>query len=343
MHKFSGTPASANTQIVDSHGPQSLSLARTTPLSLFKTSELHPVGLYNGVNQSQHGLSYVRETVKITLRALCCYPSARLWIALWNSSPFHTELALATPCVLKKIFRPYMTNRLRCSERLDVVRSHYALIKRNRLGNMVLAAAIAPVPLMQFIGKSGASYQIELLAVTTMEREGELVLQLRNQDCVLFSVAFTFFKRDAIDCVAIGCLQGGRASNSLEQIRVATKDMFGLRPKTLLVRLVQQLGEKLACNDLLLVGNKNRVVTQPLKKGKVFADYDATWQELQAEPHPDGDFRLPCVVLVEPDLSSIPSHKRSEAKKRFALLSSISQSICENFLNQGVRSDSLFV
>lgn len=333
MNIFSSTAAAPLS--VDTH----LALkARRHPFSLFKTSPLCPVSLYNGVNQSQRGLSFVRESVKLTLRAMCSYPTAHQWIALWNSSPFHTELALTTPSILKKIFRPYMTKRLNCKTRLEVVRSHYALIAQQQLADLVLAAANAPVPLSQFTGKSATSYQLELLAVTTMEREGELVLQLRNQDSVLFSVAFTFFKCDGAACIAIGCLQGGRESNSLEQIRLATKDMYGLRPKTLLVRLVQQLGQQLLCKDLLLVGNKNRVVTQPLKKGKVFADYDSTWQELQAEPRPDGDFRLACVVLAEPDLSAIPSHKRSEAKKRFGLLSSISQSTCENFLN---RPDSL--
>jgi uncharacterized protein VirK/YbjX len=353
MHKFSSARNSSNALSVDRHEVQALPLQRQHPLALFKTSEHRPVSLYNGVNQSQRGLSYVRESVKLTLRAVCSYPTASLWIALWNSSPFHTELALATPSILKKIFRPYMTRQLSCSARLEMLRSHYALITRQQLSEQVFAAAIAPVPLCQFTGKSGASYQLELLAVTTMEREGELVLQLRNhdsardhardsaQDSVLFSVAFTFFSRAGTSGVAIGCLQGGREPNSLEQIRVATKDMYGLRPKTLLVRLVQQLGLQLQCEDLLLVGNKNRVVTQPLKKGKVFADYDASWQELQAEPRADGDFRLPCVALVEPDLVSIPSHKRSEAKKRFGLLSSISQSTSESFFVQGQLPDSL--
>jgi uncharacterized protein VirK/YbjX len=357
MHKFSSARNSTNAFSVDRHELQTLSLQPQHPLALFKTSEHRLVSLYNGVNQSQRGLSYVRESMKLTLRAVASYPTASLWIALWNSSAFHTELALATPSILKKIFRPYMTRHLSCSARLEMVRSHYALITRQQLGDRVFAAAIAPVPLCQFTGKSGASYRLELLAVTTMEREGELVLQLRNhdsardstqdgtqdhaQDSVLFSVAFTFFSRAGTSGVAIGCLQGGREPNSLEQIRVATKDMHGLRPKTLLVRLVQQLGLQLQCEDLLLVGNKNRVVTQPLKKGKVFADYDASWQELQAEPRADGDFRLLCVALVEPDLVSIPSHKRSEAKKRFGLLSNISQSTCESFFAQSQVPDSL--
>ncbi|WP_157984373.1 DUF535 family protein [Undibacterium parvum] len=346
MHKPPADAAPSNIQIVDIHH---LALSQPHPLSLFTSSALRPVSLYTGVNQSQRGLSYLRETIKISLRAVFSYPTARLWIALWNSSPFHKDLALANPSILKKIFRPYLSRQLTCGARLELVYSHYALIAQQQLGDLVLAAAKAPVTLSQFTGKSGAIYQLELLAATTMEREGELVLQLRNgghahdsaQDSVLFSVAFTFFSRAGTSGVAIGCLQGGREPNSLEQIRVATKDMYGLRPKTLLVRLVQQLGLQLQCEDLLLVGNKNRVVTQPLKKGKVFADYDASWQELQAEPRADGDFRLPCVALAEPDMASIPSHKRSEAKKRFGLLSSISQSTCESFFAQDPAQDFL--
>lgn len=287
-----------------------------------------PVKLHSCLSESKTDLSFVREYLKLSIRSRIHKAENKKWLEHWNSSTELTQIASATPGVLKKIYRPYLTSQLICSDRLDVITSHYAFITRQGLVDIVARAAKAPVTLAQFKGKSDKIYQIELAAIGVMEREGELVLQLVNEGVLMFSLAFTFFDHAGPLRMAVGCLQGGRSEDSLERIRLATRDMFGLRPKTLMVRLAQQIGYQFGCRDLLLVGNQNRVVTQPLRKGIVFADYDTTWEELGAARRLDGDFKLPCVALAEPDLQAIASSKRSEARKKFALLSSVSELTC---------------
>ncbi|MES2149912.1 MAG: DUF535 family protein [Pseudomonadota bacterium] len=291
-----------------------------------------PVTLHSCLHQVRPGLSYLRESLKLSVRAGVHHGATRIWLPYWNSSPLLSELARAQPGVLKKIYRPYLSRRLRCAERLDVLTSHYARIALCGLGELVLRAARAPVRLTELTGKSGQAYQLELVAMERMEREGELVLQLASGGVVLFSVAFTFLIQDGSPAVAIGCLQGGRADDALELIRSATRELHGLRPKTLMVRLVQQIGRQFGCHDLLLVGNDNRVVQQQLRKGLVMADYDSTWVELGASRRYDGDFRLPCAALAEPELAAIASNKRSEAKKRFALLTAVAGATCAALL-----------
>lgn len=277
-------------------------------------------------------MPFVREFLKLSMRSWINRSENQKWLQHWNSSNEFAQIARTTPGVLKKIHRPYLTSQLVCADRLDVITSHYAFVMRHGLGAVVARAAKAPVTLAQFAGKSGKLYQIELAAIGVMEREGELVLQLVNDGALMFSIAFTFFDHAGPLTMAIGCLQGGRSEDSLERIRFATRDMFGLRPKTLMVRLAQQIGHEFGCRDLLLVGNQNRVVTQPLRKGIVFADYDATWEEIGAARRLDGDFKLPCLPLAEPDLQAIASSKRSEARKKFALLSSVSELTCSGLM-----------
>ena len=291
-----------------------------------KKSQFTPtaISLYTGLTGTRAGLSFAREYLKLTLRSCINYRIARQWIAFWNSSALLRNFAQSEPSVLKKVFRPYLTNRLSIYDRLDVLISHYKLIAQHGLGNIVLRAAKSPVPICEFSGRSENVYQIRLVVDNNMEREGEMVLQLVGAGEVLFSVAFTFFDHSRTPTVAIGCLQGGRGANNQEQIRFATRDLFGLRPKTLMVRLVQHISHELGYRDLLLVGNKNRTVRQQIRKGIVFADYDTTWVELGAQCRVDGDFKMACTALTEPDFLAIASNKRSEAKKRFALLSTIS-------------------
>jgi uncharacterized protein VirK/YbjX len=290
----------------------------------------HPlISLKTGLVDTRPGLSYLRESVKLVVRARINSEATRKWIPYWNSTLLLTQLATAQPGVLKKIYRPYLSARLGCKQRLAVLTSHYDFIDKHGLGALVLRAAMRPVQLAEFSGRSGSLYKIELVAMEKMEREGELVLQLLSDGEIVYSVAFTFLAHEVHPAVAIGCLQGGRSDDVLGRIRFVTRDLFGLRPKSLMARLVQQIGLEFDCRDLLLVGNVNRVMHQQIRKGRVSADYDASWIELGARPQIDGDFVLPCAPMTEPDLATIASSKRSEAKKRYALMVSIADVTCK--------------
>jgi hypothetical protein len=276
--------------------------------------------LHSCLSDAYGGFKYFRKRLKLTAWSYVNFASTGRWMSHWNSSPFLMLLARSTPCVLQKVYRPYLTNRLRCSDRVDVLVGHYAFIIKKALGPIVLRAAESPVLLGELSGKSNDVYQLHLAAVDVLESEGELILRLSKGGILLYSVAFTFITHLEVTSVMIGCLQGPRGADALDRVRKATRDLFGLRPKNLLVRLVHQIAHKFDCQDLILVSNENRVLSRQTRKGLVFADYDATWEEIGAVRGQDGDFRLSCKTMPAPDIDAIPSKKRSEAKKRFALV-----------------------
>ena len=137
-------------------------------------------------------------------------------------------------------------------------------------------------------------------------------------------MVFTFFgcrTRAPLEVgVRIGCLQGPKGEESLRRVREATRDLHGMRPKFLMMRLVRQLAWEHGCRTMILVGNDNRTVHRSAKKhGRLMADYDSVWQELGAQARRDGDFDLPCENLPPLMLDEVASKKRSEARKRHEL------------------------
>jgi uncharacterized protein VirK/YbjX len=157
-----------------------------------------------------------------------------------------------------------------------------------------------------------------------MEREGELVLQLMRQGTLVYSLAFSFVQEDTRRQVGIGCVQGPQCGAGLALAREATRDLHGLRPKNLLVRLASQLGHAVGCDHLVLVGNHNRTVcVKSVRKGKVKADYDSLWQELGATQRPDGDWQMGCAPLQAPDMEEVPSKKRAEMRRRYDLMTQV--------------------
>jgi uncharacterized protein len=269
-------------------------------------------------------LSRTTAALKLHLRALAAPRLTRGWLAVLNSDPALRELAALQPRLIHKIYRPWLSKRLCRQRRLAALAGHYRFIVQQGLGEAVVQAARGGLQLAAFTGKSGAHYTIELRAVVPMEREGELVLQLLCHGTLVYSLAFSFMQEGPQRQVAIGCVQGPQCGAGLELGREATRDLHGLRPKNLLVRLASQLGHAWGCDHLVLVGNHNRTVcAKSLRKGKVKADYDSLWQELGASLRPDGDWQLGCAPLQAPDLEEVPSKKRAEVRRRHDLMTQV--------------------
>jgi uncharacterized protein VirK/YbjX len=284
-----------------------------------------------GISRRQGRIPYVRELIKLKLRSLAHPRATRRWLRLLNSHPAFAEYVRHSPRLLYKIYRPYMTLHLPIEARLAALTVHYTTVFERGLGEMVALAAAAPLPLVRFEGRDGGVYDIALRAITPLEREGELVLQLREAETPLYAVAFTFAERDGTLAVNIGCIQGAKDEGTREAIRRATRQLHGLRPKQLLVSVIRHLGHEFGCTELRLVANANRVVRSAIRNGTVHADYDQLWDEMGAARCADGDFRLPCAPVAEPDLESVPSKKRAEARRRHSMLASLCIAVAAGF------------
>lgn len=278
------------------------------------------ITLRSGVSDKLPPSTYWRERIKLQARALLHRQLTHQWLRLLNAHPVFSDLVRDTPKLLYKIYRPYISNALCANARLRVIASHYGFVFSRGLGSMIVAAGRAGVPLGSVEGKSGGRYELQLRAVGIMEREGELVLQLCESGVPVFSLAFTFAEEDGMPIICIGCIQGPNGSDGLDAVRTATRELHGARPKQLLVTLVRQLGLAFGCRKLRLVGNANRVVHGAIRRGKVMADYDQMWNELGAEQRSDGDYAITCEPVQEPDMEQIQSKKRSEARKRHAVV-----------------------
>jgi uncharacterized protein VirK/YbjX len=282
------------------------------------------VTIASGVDAKLAPMAYWRELIKLRVRAQWHRGATRRWLELLNAHPMLGELVPQCPRMLYKIYRPYLTNTLPINARLAVLAAHYDCLLGRGLGPLVLQASRAALPLADVEGKDGLRYRIDLRAAGTLEREGELVLQLSVDGHTVYSVAFTF---SAPGVVSIGCIQGANGEAAREQIRLATRALHGMRPKQLLVSLVRQLGFAFDCDAMQLVSNANRVVRGAMRQGRVQADYDQLWRELGAQVRPDGDFTLPCQALVAPELAAYPSRKRSEVRQRHAMFEQLSGAV----------------
>jgi uncharacterized protein VirK/YbjX len=293
------------------------------------------VTLASGVEPGLSRLPHLRELAKLHLRALAWPGVTQRWLALLNSHPAFSEFVQHRPGVLNKIYRPYLTATLGVEQRLAVLTSHYAFMFSHGLAALLAQASRSGFLLARITGKTGIPYELQLRAVGTCEREGELVLQLHCDGAMVYSTAFTFSTHDGVGLVSIGCLQGPRGADAMAAIKQATRELHGMRAKNLLVGLVQQLGYALGCTELRLVGNANRTAGRAIGRGHVRADYEQLWQEVGACRRPDNDFTMPCAPLAPLDLEQVQQKRRSEARKRHAMQQEVTDDVIAQFVGRG--------
>ena len=282
------------------------------------------ITLHAGLTNMPPGFARLRELLKLQLRARLQQRETRVWLQLLNSHPVFQDLLQAYPRLVHKVYRHYLSKSLSCRQRVALLVDHYRFILQQGWGKLMVDAAHEAVLLGSLPGKAGSLYHLHLSSLFRMDREGEMVLQLTHGDDLLYTVVFTFFgcrTRAPMEVgVRIGCIQGPKGEEGLRRVREATRDLHGMRPKFLMLRLVRQLAWEHGCRSMILVGNDNRTVHHSARKnGRLLADYNGFWQELGAQARRDGDFELPCENLPPLMLDDIASKKRSEARKRHEL------------------------
>jgi len=98
-----------------------------------------------------------------------------------------------------------------------------------------------------------------------------------------------------------------------------------------LVTAARQLAQVLGCRELLLVSNRDRIALNPWRRWHISSDYDQTWTEMGARPGENGFFVIEPQGLQDVDFTAIASKKRSEAKKKAALLDEIYTTLQQRF------------
>lgn len=267
-----------------------------------------------------------KDRAKLFLGAAVYPGQTRRWKAYVSTHPILSDLASLFPRIVHKIYRPYLSNHLSCSDRVSILVGHYTVMLEAGLGNIIRSGAQRPVTLARFPGKSGDALELKLSAINTAHREGELALQLVVGGSMVYTASFALSHAQGVRQMALGSLQGLRSPDGAVLVKRATRELHGCRPKNFMVAVLRQIGDLLECRDLVLVSNRNRVSVNRRRTARISSDYDATWRELDATPCVDGNFSMPCRPAPI-DWSSIPTNKRSELRKRHALLALVQEQV----------------
>lgn len=274
------------------------------------------------LDSNKRGIRVARYITK----GLLFHPIASLkWAMALKNAP---ELSLwfrRSPRLLLKPGRHYLNRNYNFYLRVKIIFNHYAmLVKFLSQPSLESMADGNPIILANLVGKKGAGYQIILGKTDKFDREGELILKLRDstqcRDVFWFIFSFNTYKNHT--GIEIGCIQGAHHEDARELIKRATKEFYGIRPINLLADALYALTATWNVTEHFGVCNRNRVYNG----NKTYLDYDAFWLELGGTLGKNGMFRLP-TELHHHQLAEVPSHHRSEYRMRISLRKALGEQI----------------
>jgi uncharacterized protein VirK/YbjX len=265
--------------------------------------------------------------LRFAVRCTWRFGASARWFAHLRDSLYLQRTHWAAD-VLQLPHRPYFDHRLRAREAVNLLISHqllvaerfdHALLKRLESGRAC--------PISEIVGKSGGVYTLVLSQDGRFLKEGLLSLSLVASGESVISLAVTFGDRALGQSALIGGLQAC-ASHPTERLRELTRELHGIQPRLLLLHALRAMCLQLDLPRIEAVSARNHVFrsTRYRWKKTVHLAYETLWVMVGGTKRSDGNYDIAAAAPRKP-LSSYPSKKRSEYKRRFDLIDDMEMQI----------------
>ncbi|MDE8348344.1 MAG: DUF535 family protein [Acidocella sp.] len=272
-----------------------------------------------------------RPAFRLVWRLLRSPQRSLRWLAALEDIRIRAGAQRVPYAMLRKNCQPYLHHGLSHRQKIHLFTTHYGLIFA-AFGRQFVRQLLheEPVILARLEGKAGAVYEVQLGINILNRNEGELILELvRTADSrrvlSLSLVAGALHVAELPD-LWIGGSQGASNGDGKEVTVRATRDLWGLRPKDLLIHVSYALRDLIGVADIKGITNEAHIRhARPLKK-IWHADYSQFWEELGGVPIEGGFYQLP-KTRTRRSIEEVPPAKRSAWRARYSLVDAVTTEV----------------
>ena len=221
---------------------------------------------------------------------------------------------------------PYIHRDWSIGQRTDTVVEHYHRIEQWRWLQVPLGAR----HVLTWLEPTASRLSLQIDRPDWFSHEGELVLSLFEGDVRLYSLAFSFGRRNGQTVVYVGAIQGRSSEGMAQRYAALTRELHGCRPRDLLVMSMLFIAEAVQIDKLYAVSDDCRHLRGPRLLGrnrsKPSADYDEIWRDRGGVASADGFFVIDTRYAPRP-LDEIPARKRAMYRRRYDMLGQLRTSL----------------
>ena len=239
------------------------------------------------------------------------------------------DLFVSFPRLAGKLQWPYLTSGYSKKDVLNALKAHYEFFRSQLPEPIRCSIANGEGYPIACLRLEDAEYMQVMLRPSPYEKEGELALslQLGADQATVCTASFTISQSNLHSReIIVGGLQGHHFRDEKPRIIALTRAMKGMRPKALLLFVLQQISLAWGVVSLKAVGNAVHIYSSARRRKELAADYDLFWIESGGALGESGLFSLPVLPPVR-DISEIKANKRSTYRQRYALLDALALEI----------------
>ncbi|MDR5755611.1 DUF535 family protein [Caballeronia sp. LZ035] len=273
-----------------------------------------------------------RRRIRFFIRSTLTLGTTTRWLDACSGSKY-PALAAQAPLLLERVHRPFLHKALLPGDILRVSLEHQefvhdllpAIAKKLERGESAMVASFS----------AGAEqWKVVLEVLSQFRKEGDWTLCIRDANGLrLVSCSFSIASlRGKIPRprVLIGCVQGpDRNTKGRELFRSLTRKWHGLRPKHLVVYLMQMIAREIAAHNVLIVSNAAHIYSSwrySTSRTRVAADYETLAVECGASKSWRGWLLLG--AAKESNVDPCNQEPMTRSSRRKILIEQLSMQVC---------------
>ena len=278
--------------------------------------------------------------------ARCCLHPQRMsrLEKFFKQSELMTKVAEGYPFVYEQATRAFFYYKSTFEERARLIEENMQFLSARMNDDFMLKLygdkkiELWRMPLDETLGEMNlvlcaeSGQRKEGLAAVMFNLPGEVPVYQ-----ILFWIART---NDGAWAMWIGAMQGPNVDDAKDLVKRITKKCHAYRTKNLILYAAQSVARSLGVQKIFAVTNEgyyaNNHVRRDRKLKTSFSDF---WQEAGGVPTSDARFYELPLTETRKTVEEIPSHKRAQYRRRFALLDELDAAI-DNTLRGFKRANS---
>lgn len=265
-------------------------------------------------------------------RYLLFFPHFSKWVNYIHNEYLSNNIGFSPiEPVRTKFSRFYYSKDVNIKNKFLLLKNHYefakSILKEDAYKKLL---AGQDIPIAKIIGKSLAEYHIVMSQHDRFRHEGEITIQLVENigDDFLSALTFLFSGDKENPTILVGGIQGHKSESAKERIKEITKDLHGLRPKSIILEALYGIIPAVNAKYVEAVCFKNHALTD--NKRALYSDYDAFFQEITDKTAKNGNYILP-LEMPHRDVSEVASKKRKAWLAKEEIKRSINNQVEQTF------------
>ena len=291
---------------------------------------------YNDIGKKIYNLDNPRELHRyLVFRGRCMLHPLRMkrLEQFFASSEVLRKIADVYPFVYEQPTRAFFYNKSTFAERAELVEKHMSYLAENLKESDILDLYSCRMKVLWESSDDGEKMRLYLGYHPGQRKEGLLSVRLMLGDgCELYQMMFWIAPNKQGEwSLWIGAMQGPNMENARDVVKQVTKRCHAYRTKNLILHATQEVAKALKLRHIYAVTNYGYYAMNHVRRDrKLKTSFSDFWEESGGNICEDKRFYELPMTEYRKSIEEIPTRKRANYRRRFALLDEIDLAIKEN-------------